>query len=188
MSNSAKLFNRCLSLPAWCPACGKQSLLRASDKSLQCKQCHFLYYHNVAATSSAIIETPDHYLMVRRAHDPCEGMLDFPGGFIEKHETAELALQRELKEELGLTRFDQLNYLCNFTNTYHYAGIDYFTMDLYFLIHFEEQPDMVANDDVAGYEWIEIQCNPVAEIGFQSVKNACEFYQRFKQQKSGGLK
>jgi len=180
VKNNDVLFNHCLQLPAWCPACGEKKLQAVSKKSLQCVSCNFIYYHNVAATSSAIIETENQFLMVQRAHDPCREMLDLPGGFIEKHETAELALRRELHEELGITIEQEIKYLCNFTNTYHYAGIDYYTMDLYFRIYFDSLPKITGNDEVSGFEWLDVNEIPESRIGFDSVKNACHFYRQHK--------
>lgn len=174
------LFNHCLQLPAWCPACGQKKLQATSEKSLQCGSCNFIYFHNVAATSSAIIETDHQFLMVERAYDPCVKMLDLPGGFIEKNETAEFALRRELQEELGLTIEQEIKYLCNFTNTYHYAGIDYYTMDLYFWIHFDSLPEITISDEVSGFEWLDANEIQETRIGFDSVKNACRYYRQYK--------
>ncbi len=168
----------CLSLPAWCPNCGEQGWQAHSEKSLQCKQCQFLYYHNVAVATSAIIETPQHYLMARRAKQPAANKLDFPGGFIEAHETAEQALVRELHEELQLDYRGSIRYLCNFTNVYRYADVAYHTLDLFFILPLASQPDIQVNDDVIGYEWVEHGEIPHAQIAFQSVLNACECYQR----------
>ncbi|MDX1518512.1 MAG: NUDIX domain-containing protein [Gammaproteobacteria bacterium] len=180
MTADSSCFNHCLQVPAWCPACGEQALRPDSDKSLQCQSCGFLYYHNVAATSSAFIETPDGFLMVYRAHDPHCGMLDLPGGFIEKHETAETALHRELREELGLVCEPEPQYLCSFNNRYHYAGIDYDTIDLYFLIRLENRPAINSNEELAGHVWLKPDQIPVEQIGFESVKNACAFYKNLK--------
>ncbi|MCG8325959.1 MAG: NUDIX domain-containing protein [Thiotrichales bacterium] len=174
------LFHQCLPLPGYCPKCGTRQLLQDSGKSLRCAACDFLYFHNVAATSSAIIETPDRFLMVQRAHEPCSGMLDFPGGFVEKDETAEAALRRELQEELGLGYAGELDYLCTYTNTYNYSGINYHTLDLYFLIRFDDTPGLSSNDDVAAYEWLDRNNIPEQRIGFVSVQNACRHYRRYR--------
>ncbi len=160
----------------FCPACGKESLKPYDTKAFKCNICNFLYYHNVAITSSAIIEVKNETLMVSRAHNPCKGMLDFPGGFVEKHETAELGLQRELKEELALELEDTGKYLCNFTNVYEYAGVEYNTLDMYFLITLNEKPNIVTADDVAAFEWLKPDLIDENKIGFDSVKNAVLFY------------
>lgn len=52
----------------------------------------------------ALIENDGHVLMAQRpAHKHLGGKWEFPGGKIEAGETAETALHRELREELGVT-------------------------------------------------------------------------------------
>jgi len=176
----AERFQKCLTLPAWCPACGRKDLKADSEKSLRCGNCGFLYFHNVAVTSSAIIECGHTFLMVRRAHDPHKGKLDFPGGFIETGERAEQALLRELAEELDYEAETDPLYLCNFTNVYEYGGVHYHTLDLYFLISGQTRPEIRVDDDVSGYEWITRNAVPEDEIGFASVRNASRYYRRWR--------
>ncbi|MGB3644759.1 MAG: NUDIX domain-containing protein [Mesorhizobium sp.] len=55
----------------------------------------------VPAVSVAVVNG-DRVLLVRRAHAPSQGLYAFPGGKVEKGETLEEAVRRELKEETGL--------------------------------------------------------------------------------------
>ncbi len=56
------------------------------------------------AVVCALIERDGHVLMAQRpAHKHLGGKWEFPGGKIEHGETPEVALHRELQEELGCT-------------------------------------------------------------------------------------
>lgn len=51
---------------------------------------------------AAVIQKADKILATRRNYGEFKGMWEFPGGKIEKHETHEEALKRELEEELNV--------------------------------------------------------------------------------------
>ena len=50
----------------------------------------------------AVVVRGDEVLLIRRGKQPWEGMLAFPGGFVDNGEDPEVAVIRELKEECGL--------------------------------------------------------------------------------------
>jgi len=54
---------------------------------------------------AAVIEREDRRLLIgqRRRHDTSALKWEFPGGKVEEGETPEVALARELREELGVT-------------------------------------------------------------------------------------
>lgn len=160
----------------YCPACGNHGFEPYQIKAFKCNQCGFLYYHNVAATSSAIITVDNDMLLVTRARDPEKGKLDLPGGFVEAFETAEQAMIREVKEELGIHLNQQGRYICSATNRYLYADIMYNTLDTFFHIPLEKKPSITVADDVAGYEWIEQHSVPFDDIAFNSIKQAIMSY------------
>ena len=94
----------------------------------------------------AIAELDGRVLLVRRAREPAAGTLDLPGGFIDFGETAEVALVRELREELDLA-IEVLDYLGSYPNVYPYAGVRYHTLDLCFRVRLLGTPDRARVDE-----------------------------------------
>jgi ADP-ribose pyrophosphatase len=95
-----------------CPQCGKPSpeLGRAP---FHCEACGFLFYFNPAIAVGAVVLAPDDtVLLIRRAKDPHKGKLSVPGGFVDAGEVAEVALRREIREEVGL-EVKRLDYFCS---------------------------------------------------------------------------
>ncbi len=160
----------------FCPACGNRSFEPYQIKAFKCNQCGFLYYHNVAATSSAVISVDNDILLVTRARDPQKGQLDLPGGFVEEFETAEQAMIREVKEELGIELEQYGQYVCSATNRYLYADVMYNTLDMFYHIELETKPKVTVDDDVADYGWFNINSIPYEQVAFNSIKQAIMTY------------
>jgi 8-oxo-dGTP diphosphatase len=57
---------------------------------------------NVICVAAALIEQNGKILFVKRSRGELKGLWEFPGGKIEKGETPEMAVVREIKEELDL--------------------------------------------------------------------------------------
>ncbi len=63
-------------------------------------------------TVDALLVADDHILMIRRAKQPFQNMLAFPGGHVEEGEGLREAAVRELEEEVGIVLdADRLEYL-----------------------------------------------------------------------------
>jgi ADP-ribose pyrophosphatase YjhB (NUDIX family) len=93
---------------AWrhCPICAAEleTLREGNDAGRDaCPTGHFVHYVNPATTTFAFIEGADGtFLALRRAHEPCAGEWDLPGGFIEAGESPDDSLLREIAEETRL--------------------------------------------------------------------------------------
>ena len=76
---------------------------------------------------AAIICKDGSYFATQRGYGEFEGMWEFPGGKIEPGESREVALRREIQEELGIDRIIE-NLLC--TTEYDYPSF-HLTMHCY---------------------------------------------------------
>lgn len=138
-----------------CPRCGCNAFItNDSGRSFNCEGCHFNYYmNNSAAVACLIFNSQGKLLMARRAIEPEKGMLDLPGGFVEPMESAEEAVVREIKEELGI-RVTNAVYLASFPNEYIFSGFSVFTVDLAFVCEVDDLSVLVPADDVSEVEFI----------------------------------
>ena len=85
----------------YCPKCGKKTL-QGNPRRIECSACGFVFYFNAASAVAAIIQKDNTILLTTRAREPEKGKLDLPGGFVDHNETAQEALQREIREELNI--------------------------------------------------------------------------------------
>lgn len=89
----------------YCSRCGSALVLTHYEgkKRLVCKSCGTVLYENPLPSVVGLnLNERDEILLVRRSIDPGKGIWCLPGGFIEKGETAEEAVIREIKEETNL--------------------------------------------------------------------------------------
>jgi NADH pyrophosphatase NudC (nudix superfamily) len=159
----------------YCPACGKPTFNQDSDKSFRCSSCGFVLFLNPSAAVAVIIECDRHLLFAVRGNEPGLGKLDLPGGFIDPNETAEVALARELEEELGLTTV-AATYFASFPNEYPYKGVTYRTTDLIYTLQLSDRPVLTAADDVASVRWVARDAVDRSEIAFPSIRGAVTAY------------
>lgn len=117
----------------YCPKCGAAAVRLMGGKRLQCEACGFEFYLNVAAAVAAVIVDGRGRLLVTvRGKEPGKGKWDLPGGFADPGESAEEALRREVREEVGL-EITAMRYLASYPNTYEYMGVRYATVDMGFI-------------------------------------------------------
>lgn len=163
---------------SYCPACGERHFQRDSPKSHRCSVCRFTLYRNASAAVAAILVRGSEVLLTVRAHAPAEGKLDLPGGFVDNDETAEQALEREVREELGV-ELQAYEYFGSFPNVYSYEGLDYHVLDLFYVVDMEKHDleRMALGDEIAGCRWVDIASMSFEELAFPSTRKALQRYQ-----------
>lgn len=158
----------------FCPRCGSSSFEEHDFKSKRCNKCNFIYYFNPSAATVAVIINENHELLVcRRAHDPAEGTLDLPGGFVDMNETIEEGMIREINEELGARAVIE-RFLFSLPNTYFYAGFTVHTVDCFFLCHLRKGDCIKAMDDADALYWISAEKICPEEFGLNSIRKGVE--------------
>ena len=90
----------------FCPRCGgRLELRRVKDgepERMVCKECSFIFYLGPKLVAAVICEMDGGIVMTQRAIEPGYGKWTFPGGFMDRGETAEAAASREAREEAGV--------------------------------------------------------------------------------------
>jgi 8-oxo-dGTP diphosphatase len=86
----------------FCPRCAGPLALREIDRRLrpQCDRCGFIWYQDPKVAAGTLPVMPDgRVVLVRRAIEPQRGWWTYPGGFMDRGETAPGAAVRETREE-----------------------------------------------------------------------------------------
>ena len=90
----------------FCPRCGGRLKLReikaGEPERLVCEECSFVFYLGPKLVAAVIFELNGGIVLTQRAIDPGYGKWTFPGGFVDRGETAEAAAKREAREEAGV--------------------------------------------------------------------------------------
>ena len=155
----------------FCPKCGCNDFRPTGSRSFLCPCCGFNYYINASAAVAGIIHNSlGEILFTRRAIEPHRGMLDLPGGFVDPMETAEAAIIREIREELG-AEVSSLKYLCSFPNQYVFSGFTVFTLDLAFELKVNDLKHMKAMDDISAFEFHQPELVNLDELPSVSMRN-----------------
>jgi ADP-ribose pyrophosphatase YjhB (NUDIX family) len=117
----------------FCPRCGAaRDAENVGRVPLRCGGCGLTFFFNPTVAAAAWVFDPaGRALFLRRSHDPAKGKLGIPGGFIDAGETAEQALRREVREEVGI-EVTGIAFLSSVTNLYHYRDVTYPVLDLVF--------------------------------------------------------
>lgn len=153
-----------------CSRCGSSNISYRDDDALHCESCSFRYYINSAAAVACLITNDrGELLLARRGQEPGKGLFDLPGGFVDIGESAENAVRRELKEELG-AMVEKVQYLASYPNEYIYSGLTVHTLDMAFRCEVAETFGLKPADDVVEIQFFAPQDIPTEEIAFHSIR------------------
>ena len=126
-----------------CPMCGSKKIENHGNRKWICPDCGFDLYNNVASAVGVVIyDKYDNVLFEVRAKEPRKGFIAVPGGFVDFDESAEEAVVRECREEIGVP-VDGTRFLCTQPNVYEYKGIEYKTCDIFFTAELPLQYDSI---------------------------------------------
>ncbi|MEX2596147.1 MAG: NUDIX hydrolase [Salibacteraceae bacterium] len=112
------------------------------------------------AADNIVINPKNEVLLICRKNDPFKDKWAFPGGFVEKEEELNQAAVRELNEETGLN-IDASE--AKLVKTIGTVGRDprFRTVSVVFLIHLNEEADVVGADDAAEARWFDLNSLPL---------------------------
>ena len=151
-----------------CPKCAAP--VPGGANPLECPACGFcLFFNPTVAAAAFVYDSEGRMLFLRRAREPAKGLFGLPGGFIDAGESAEAALAREVREEVGIAVAD-VTYLCSCPNDYPYRGVTYPVCDLIFTASAVHPEAVRALDEVAGWEWRRLDEVTEAELTFPSIR------------------
>ena len=89
----------------YCPSCAQELVKKNIDGVTRavCKQpeCGFVYWDNPVPVVAAVVEYENQIVLARNAQWP-KGMFSMVTGYLERDESPESAVLREVREELGL--------------------------------------------------------------------------------------
>nr|WP_321451257.1 NUDIX domain-containing protein [uncultured Carboxylicivirga sp.] len=160
----------------YCPKCGSKEFIFDGSRSFKCSTCGFHFFINSsAAVAAVIVNEKGEVLLTRRAFEPCKGMLDLPGGFVDPMESAEEAIRREIKEELNLD-IEEMQYLVSYPNEYVFSGYSVYTTDMGFWCKVKSFEQIHVEDDISGYEFMAEEAIDFIQISSKSIADILRFY------------
>ena len=156
----------------YCPRCGAECT--PGKNPLTCPACSFCYFFNPTCAAGAyIFDSQGRAIFIERAKEPAKGKFAIPGGFIDIGETAEDALRREVREEVGL-EIEEIEFLVTYPNLYHFRDVHYPVCDFIFTAKAVGAELAQALDGVAGFQWRRIDEIDPDTLAFPSLRKSWE--------------
>ena len=156
----------------YCPRCGAEQA-KTGDNPFRCSSCDFVFFFSpTSAVAGIVLDDSAQVLLLRRARDPGRGKFGLPGGFVDVGESAEVALAREMAEEVQLKPIE-MRYLCSQPNMYVYKGIALPVTDIFFVCRVATFEGMQPQEtEVAGMHICHPTVAELDEMAFPSNRRA----------------
>lgn len=160
----------------YCPSC-RTANPSPGSVPFRCPTCGFAFFFGpVAAVGGLVINARNELLLVRRARDPGKGLWGLPGGFVDRGESVEEALRREVTEETQLEIIDP-TLLTTGPNTYTYQGVSADVIDLFYCCRVAAPQDLVlAEEELDGHRWCVPGPEELENMAFESNRIAVELW------------
>jgi NAD+ diphosphatase len=135
-----------------CNKCGGKLIINQPGISWDCEQCKKPTFANPVPTVDVMFYDEDgRILLGRRSRAPHLGKLNLPGGFVDPNETLEVAIKREIHEELGLSRGEYAPLVYASSSVRQHTGRQ--TIVVIYTSHIGHR-DFAPNDEVSEFVWI----------------------------------
>ena len=159
---------------SFCPRCAAPND-DVGKIPLKCNACGLtLYFGPVAAVGGLVLNEENELLLVQRAKNPGKGLYGLPGGFIDRNETAEQALRREVLEETGLEVSD-LRMTITHPNSYQYGGVTVPVLEMFFECRVVDKRQLhLADGELSGSQWTQPTPEHLDQMAFPSNRIALE--------------
>ena len=157
----------------FCPRCATRTD-QIGAVPFQCAQCGFtMHFGPVAAVGALVTNDSNELLLVRRAKEPRKGYWGLPGGFVDRSETVEDAIVREVLEETDL-QVTHMQFVMSRPNLYSYQGVSAQVIDLFFRCDVAPGKITFKDGELDRFDWV----NPTSELfnkmAFESNRLAVE--------------
>ena len=136
-------------------------------KKCDCPLCKF---ENPKITATAVIIKNQKILVAKRNEEPFKGQWDFWGGYVQKNETPEQGLKREIKEELGVACNAIL--IGSFTGTATFKDYKFPVLSFAYLTELKGEPKLNKKEN-SKLAWVPIKS--IKTIAFDSNLKILQF-------------
>ncbi len=141
-------------------------------EKINCEMCDF---KNPKATVTAIVIKDNKILLLKRNEAPFSGYWDLPGGYMQKDESPEMALRREIQEELNKNDV-RLTFIKTLPGTAQWKKESFPILSHFFLA--EIDGEIKLNEENSEFQFVDLKTVNAKEIAFDSNQEIVKYLQK----------